>query len=67
MKAAAVAVFGLLSQIGSAIGLEGAFLVIGTIALSVGSAFIHPAGPWLVIGIMCILAGIALAVPGRRQ
>jgi hypothetical protein len=66
VKATAVAVFGLMSRIGSAVGIEGALLLIGTIALSIGSAFISPAGPWVVVGIMCILAGIALALPGRR-
>ena len=67
MKATAVAMFGLMARIGSAVGLEGAFLLIGTVSLSIGSAFISPIGPWVVVGIMCILAGIALAMPGRRQ
>jgi len=67
MRATAVAVFGLLSRLGSAVGIEGALLLIGTVALSIGSSFFTPAGPWVVVGIMCILAGIALAVPGRRQ
>lgn len=67
MKATAMAVFGLLTGIAGAIGLEGAFLLVGTVALAIFAAAINPAGPWLVVGIMCILAGIALALPERRR
>ncbi|HEY6013834.1 MAG TPA: hypothetical protein VIU37_07500 [Candidatus Limnocylindrales bacterium] len=43
------------------IGLEGGFLLLGTIALAVGAGFIAPAGPWLVVGGMSVLVGILLA------
>ncbi|MFZ9979561.1 MAG: hypothetical protein ACO3HN_06415 [Opitutales bacterium] len=49
-----------------AIGPEGALLLVGTVCLAVFSSFISPAGPWLVVGAMCVLAGIALALPQRR-
>lgn len=62
-----MAVFGLLTGLASAVGIEGVFLLVGTIALAIFAASIHPAGPWAVVGIMCILAGIALAIPERRQ
>jgi hypothetical protein len=46
-----------------AVGLEGAFLAAGTAALAVGSSFFSPAGPWLVVGAVGVLLGLALAVP----
>ena len=66
MKTIAVSLFGLLSRIGASVGLEGTFLLIGTTCLSVFAWSITPYGPWLVIGAMSILAGIALAIPGRH-
>jgi len=40
--------------------------LVGTFCLAVFAAAIHPAGPWLVVGCMAVLAGLALAIPGRR-
>lgn len=48
-----------------AIGLEGAFLLIGTALLAVGTSYITPAGPWLVVGAVALALGLALAVPRR--
>ena len=67
MKRAAVAVRALLSRIAGMVGIEGAFLLGGTACLSVFASAIHPLGPWFVVGVMCILAGIALAIPERRK
>ena len=53
----------LIVAIARGVGLEGAFLIAGTAALSVGASFIHPAGPWLVSGGVAVLIGIALALP----
>ena len=66
MKRAAVALRILASAIASAVGLEGAFLLTGTVLLAVGSSFISPIGPYFVVGGACVLAGLALAVPPRR-
>jgi hypothetical protein len=65
MKRAAQAVNALVVRIASAIGLEGAFFVIGTALLAAGSSFIHPAGPLFVIGAACVLVSVALTVPER--
>jgi hypothetical protein len=67
VKRAAVAVRSLVSAIAAGIGLEGAFLVAGTGLLAYGSSFVWPFGPYLVVGIMCIIAGISLAIPERRR
>ena len=66
MKRAAVALRSTIARLVAAVGLEGAFLLAGTVLLAVGTSYIHPAGPLVVVGSMCILAGIALAVPTRR-
>lgn len=55
-----------LRRIARAIGLEGAFLIAGTAALSAGASYFSPAGPWLVSGGVAVLVGLALAVPTRR-
>lgn len=47
------------------IGLEGGFLLLGTVCLAVGAGFVAPAGPWLVVGGMASIVGILLAVPRR--
>ena len=66
MKRAAVALRSLLTAAASGLGLEGAFLVAGTVLLATGAAYIHPAGPWLVTGGIAALLGLALAVTPRR-
>lgn len=67
MKRAAVALRHLLATVANAIGLEGAFLLVGTALLAAGASYLHPAGPLLVVGAMCVLAGLALAVPTRSR
>jgi len=67
MKRAAVALRSLLARAADSVGLEGFFIVVGTGVLAYGSSFIVPFGPYLVVGVMCILAGIALAIPERRR
>lgn len=66
MKRAAVALYALLRSIASGVGLEGLFLAVGTGLLAVGASYIHPVGPWLVVGGVCLLLGLALAMPARR-
>lgn len=56
----------LVLSIASAVGLEGAFLVAGTALLAVGASFFNPAAPYLVVGGMCVLIGLALARPAGR-
>lgn len=62
----AVALRSLLTRIASALGLEGGFLLVGTALLAVFASYLHPAGALAVVGVMCIVIGIALAVPVRR-
>lgn len=67
MKKGALAVRLHIARLAAGVGLEGGFLLIGAILLAVGSSFISPAGPWLVLGGLCVLVGIALAVPARSK
>ena len=67
MKRAAISIRALVVRLVAGVGLEGGFLLVGTALLAVGSSFISAIGPWIVTGIMCILAGIALAIPERRK
>lgn len=66
MKTATVALADLTARLAAAVGIEGAFLVAGTVLLAVGAAYVSPAGPFLVVGFMCVLAGIALALPRKE-
>lgn len=66
MKHATVALRSLLGLVAASVGLEGALLVAGTAVLAAGSGIIHPAGPYLVVGAVCLLLGLALAVHPRR-
>jgi hypothetical protein len=66
MKSAAAALRGLVSTFASVVGAEGAFLCLGTGLLAYGSSYFHPAAPSIVIGIVALLIGIALAVPSKR-
>lgn len=66
MKRAATAISILAARFAAAVGLEGTFLVTGTVLLSIASTYVSPAGPLVVVGAMCILAGLALALPQRR-
>ena len=67
MKQAAVAVRSLLGRIAAGVGLEGGFLAVGGILLAVGASYLSPAGPWLVLGFLCVVIGIAVAVPSRSK
>lgn len=62
MKRAAVA---LRAWIADVVGIEGAFLGIGTACLAIGASFISPIAPWFVIGGTSTLIGLLLAVPRR--
>lgn len=63
MKAAAVALRAFLAQ---QIGLEGFFLGVGIVLLTIGSASFGPQWPYLVAGGMLSLIGLALATKGPR-
>lgn len=67
MRRAAAAIGGLVRSTASAVGLEGSFLALGTVITSVGASFVSPAGPWFVVGIVCLIAGIALALPAGKD
>lgn len=47
------------------VGLEGALIAAGTAILAAGAALLHPAGAYLVVGVMLIAYGGALALPRR--
>lgn len=61
MRRAAVA----LRSLAAAVGLEGAFLIAGTILLAVASSYLWSFGPWLVVGAACVVVGFVLARPAR--
>lgn len=65
MKRAAVAVRSALVWFAAQVGLEGAFLVIGTASLAVWSSYFGPQWPWAVVGVMAVLTALALTVPRR--
>lgn len=61
MKRAAVAIGDMLRRIGSAFGIEGAWLAAGTVLLSVGAYLaVSPIAPWFVVGGLCVVAWLAL-------
>lgn len=66
MRRAAIALRSLGSRTASAVGLEGAFLLLGTASMAVASSYISAAGPWFTVGAVSLLAGIALALPTRK-
>jgi hypothetical protein len=66
MRRAAIAIRRLAAAVTSGIGIEGAFLIVGTCCLAVASSYISAAGPWLVVGAITLLAGVALALPTRK-
>ena len=66
MKRAAVALSALIASTSRNVGLEGAFLLAGTACLAVFAATLNPAGPWLVVGVVTLLLGLALAIPRSR-
>lgn len=66
MKRAAIALRSLATGVMSGVGLEGTFLGLGTVCLAVFASFFSPAGPWLVVGTVALVTGIALARPARK-
>ena len=42
-------------------------IAVGTAALAVGSSFISPAGPWLVVGAVCLAIGISVLAHNVRS
>jgi hypothetical protein len=62
VKTAAASLADLLAR---TVGLDGAFLLIATISLSVGSWFIATVLPWFVIGLIALLVWLALTLPRR--
>lgn len=66
MKQAAAALQLHLRRFAASVGLEGTFLLVGTVLLAAGAAYLSPAGPWLVVGGVSLILGLALAVPVRR-
>ena len=67
MKRAAASLLVLLGRIVVVIWPETVLLAAGAILLAVGSSFISPAGPWLVIGATFIGLGIMATYPQRSR
>jgi hypothetical protein len=57
MKRAAAALWAFFESV---VGIEGAFLLLGTVALAVAAGYLHPSGPWWVVGGMATLVGLLL-------
>ncbi len=66
MKRTAGALRLLVVAVARGVGLEGAFLLAGTALLAAAASYVSPVGPLVVVGTMCVLAGLALAIPSRR-
>lgn len=49
-----------------AVGVEGAFLTIGTVLIAVGSSYFSAAGPWFVVGAVCVLIAVYAIHEQRR-
>lgn len=63
MKLAALAIRDLVARIGGWFGIEGGFLVVGAVALSVWAFHvIDPYAPWAVVGILAVIAWLALTL-----
>lgn len=43
------------------------FILAGTALLAVGAYYIHPAGPWLVCGLVLLALGVAALVTNVRR
>lgn len=67
MKHAAIALRAVLVD---GVGVEGFLLIAGTAALAIGASYFTPAGPWLVVGAVLLLLGLATAIaqgPAARE
>jgi len=63
VKIAAQAIRDLLLRIAGWFGVEGAFLLLGASCLSVWAYLvINPAAPWAVVGILAVVAWLALTL-----
>jgi len=63
VKLAAVALRDLARRIAAWFGTEGAFLLIGAALISVWAYYvIDPYAPYLVIGVLCVVAWLALTL-----
>lgn len=50
------------------VGWEGAFVTLGALLLAVGSSYWSPAGPWIVIGSISLVLGLAIVIaPSGRN
>lgn len=54
-----------ITAVAYAIGIEGAFLIAGVALMTAAASYISPAAALAVVGLSCVLAGIALALPRR--
>jgi hypothetical protein len=60
MKRGAVALRSLSALVASVVGLEGAFLLVGTACLTAAASYVSPAAALAVFGIVTTITGIAL-------
>jgi hypothetical protein len=55
-----------LRSFAAAVGIEGAFIALGTALLALSASFIHPAVAVAVVGFMSLVIGAVLARPTGR-
>lgn len=61
MRTALVSLIAVLAAGARLVGFEGLLVIVGTACLAVAAGFVHPAGPWAVIGGVTLLLGFAVA------
>lgn len=66
MRRAVAALRYQLARLSTGVGLEGAFVLIGTGLLAAFAQSLHPLGAVLIVGIVSLALGLALAVTPRR-
>jgi hypothetical protein len=50
-----------------AIDIEGALLILGTASLAIAASYIHPAGPFAVVGLVCLSLALVAGLSRRRS
>jgi hypothetical protein len=65
VKRAGAALAVLLDRLAKGVGLDGAFLLIATISIAVGSWFVSTILPWFVVGSIAFIVWLALTMPRR--
>lgn len=62
-----MAIRALIAAVWRRLDVEGFLLLAGTILLAIGSSYLSPAGPYFVVGAICVVAALGLAVVPERK